>query len=158
MTAARQGARSGWVALLACIMMAAAGPGRSDPLVVNPDTGLAISGFDPVAYFTDHKPSAGRSDIELTDQGAVWRFRNPGNRNVFAAHPDIYRPRFGGYDPIAIAAGRSVPGHPLFWAVVAERLYLFYGAENRQAFLADPGRAILAANRAWPALEQTIAR
>ena len=80
--------------------------------------------------------------------GAVWRFRNEGNRAAFADHPEVYMPRFGGYDPVAIARGASVPGHPLFWAVTGERLYLFYSAEARATFLADPGRIIDAARRA----------
>ena len=110
--------------------------------MVNPNTGLAISGFDPVAYFTDGKPKFGRPELELRVDGVVWRFRNEGNRAAFADHPEVYTPRFGGYDPVAIARGKSVPGHPLFWAVTGERLYLFYSAEARAAFLADPGRII----------------
>jgi hypothetical protein len=56
--------------------------------------------------------------------GAVWRFRNEGNRAAFAEHPEVYLPRFGGYDAVAIARGVSVPGHPLFWTITGERLYL----------------------------------
>jgi hypothetical protein len=158
MTAARRTAKTAWTAFPVLIALAVLAPACADPLVVNPDTGLAISGFDPVAYFADRKASVGRSDLELTADGAVWRFRNASNRTVFAAHPDVYRPRFGGYDPVAVAAGRSVAGHPLFWAITSERLYLFYSAENRETFLADPGRVIEAANRDWPTVERTIAR
>jgi hypothetical protein len=120
--------------------------------VVNADTGIAISGFDPVAYFTDHRPQIGHSDLELRAEGAIWRFENPGNKAAFAAHPEVYIPRFGGHDPVAIARGASVPGHPLFWAVVSERLYLFYSADARATFLTDPGRFIAAADRKWPKL------
>jgi len=168
MTAARRAAKTAWAAFPVIIMMGLAAPvlvglaglapASASPLVVNPDTGLAISGFDPVAYFADRKASVGRSDLELTADGTVWRFRNASNRTAFAAHPDVYSPSFGGYDPVAIAAGRSVPGHPLFWAITSARLYLFYSAENRQTFLADPGGVIEAANRAWPSVERTIAR
>jgi hypothetical protein len=126
------------------------------PLVVNPDTGLAISGFDPVAYFTDGKPIFGRPDLELTMAGTVWRFHNVGNRAAFAEHPEVYMPRFGGYDPVAIGRGRSVPGHPLFWAVVGQRLYLFYSAAARTVFLADPGRLIATAERKWPEVARSI--
>jgi hypothetical protein len=128
------------------------------PLVVNPNTGLAISGVDPVAYFTEGKPVFGRADIELSSQGAVWRFRNEGDRAAFADHPEVYTPRFGGYDPMAILRGRSVPGHPLLWAVAGERLYLFYSEEARTAFLADPGRIIAAAERKWPDVAHGIGR
>lgn len=139
-----------------------ASPGVSaapnDRIVVNALTGLAISGFDPVAYFVDAKPKMGRPDMELRFDGAVWRFQNEGNRAAFADHPEVYTPRFGGYDPVAIARGVSVPGHPLFWAVTGERLYLFFSEEARTAFLADPGRIIDSARRKWPEVARTIAR
>ena len=125
-------------------------------LAVNPETGLAISGFDPVAYFTEGKAMFGRPDIEFNLDGAVWRFSNEGNRGAFARHPEVYAPRFGGYDPVAIGRDRSVPGHPLFWYVVGQRLYLFYSEKSRAAFLADPGRIIDTAERKWPALSQKI--
>jgi hypothetical protein len=127
------------------------------PIAVNPNTGLAISGFDPVAYFTDRKPMFGRPDLELRIEGVVWRFRNAGDRAAFAEHPEVYTPRFGGYDPVAVARGISVPGHPLFWAVTGERLYLFYSAAARATFLADPGRVIARATRKWPEVARTIA-
>lgn len=130
----------------------------SVPVVVNANTGLAISGFDPVAYFTDRKPKIGRPQLEFRADGVVWRFCNEGNRAAFADHPEVYAPHFGGYDPVAIARGVSVPGHPMFWAVSGERLYLFYSAEARTTFLADPGRILDAAERKWPIVTRSIAR
>ena len=165
MTAPRQ-RRNPWVALglalvfaLSCGVAAPAGSATAaSPLVVNPETGLAISGYDPVAYFTRHMPTFGRPDLELSFKGAVWRFQNAGNRAAFVAHPEVYMPRFGGYDPVAISRGTSVPGHPLFWALTGERLYLFYSSEARADFLADPGRVIAIAERKWPEVAQTVAR
>jgi len=119
-------------------------------LAVNPATGLAISGFDPVAYFTEGKALFGRPELELNLKGAVWRFCNEGNRDAFEKHPEVYAPRFSGYDPIGIERGRSVPGHPLIWVVVGQRLYFFYSEQTRSAFLADPGRFIDSAERKWP--------
>lgn len=131
----------------------------SEPIVeVNGHTGLAISGFDPVAYFADATPKAGRPDLELQLDGSIWRFRNEGNRAAFAQHPDVYMPRFGGYDPVAIARGTSVAGHPLYWAITGERLYLFYSEKERGDFLADPGRIIERATRKWPEVARTVAR
>jgi hypothetical protein len=130
----------------------------NDPIVVDPHSGLAISGFDPVAYFVDAKPEVGRPTMELRRDDTIWRFRNEGNRAAFAEHPEVYAPRFGGYDPVAIARGSSVPGNPFFWAVAAERLYLFYSAEARTAFLADPGAIIERATNKWPEVVRTIGR
>jgi hypothetical protein len=128
------------------------------PVEVNSKTGLAISGFDPVAYFTDGKPEMGRAGLELSLGGAVWQFTNEGNRAAFAEHPDVYMPRFGGYDPVAVARGTTVPGHPLIWALTGQRLYLFYDAKARDTFLADPGRIIVAAERKWQAIAKGLGR
>jgi len=126
------------------------------PVEINRQTGLAISGFDPVAYFTEGKPVPGRAGLELNLGGVIWQFRNEGNRAAFAAHPEVYMPRFGGYDPVALARGTSVPGHPLTWVLHRKRLYLFYDEKARAAFLTDPGRIIVAAERKWPTLTRDI--
>ncbi len=166
MTAARQPGKSrlalwgslGLVLFGGILAPAGLQAASDDRVVVNSTSGLAISGFDPVAYFTDAKPVIGRPDMELNQGGAVWRFHNEGNRAAFAAHPDVYVPRFGGYDPVAIARGASVPGHPLFWAVAAKRLYLFYSDKARATFIADPDRFIERATRKWPEVARTIGR
>jgi hypothetical protein len=150
-----------WAALIAllCGIFAPAARGSERvPVEVNRGTGLALSGFDPVAYFTDKQPMIGKSAFEFALNGAVWRFRNEGDRAAFAGHPEVYMPQFGGFDPVAIARGASVPGHPLFWAVTGERLYLFYDADARAQFLADPGGVIERAARKWPQVARTIAR
>ena len=90
----------------------------------------------------------GLPDFEASQAGAVWRFRNEGNRASFVAHPDIYGPQFGGYDPVDLARGVTVAGNPRFWLVTGERLYLFGREESRDAFAADPARLPAQATRA----------
>jgi YHS domain-containing protein len=111
--------------------------------------------FTPLALraATDNQLAVlfGRPELELNLDGAVWRFTNEGNRGAFAKHPEVYAPRFAGYDPLAIGRGRSVQGHPLIWALAGQRLYLFYSEQTRASFLADPGRIIDYAERKWPA-------
>jgi len=125
-------------------------------IVVDELRGLALSGFDPVAYFTDAKPVIGRGELEYSFAGVVWRFRNEGNRAAFVENPEVYAPVFGGYDPIALARGVATPGHPQIWAIVGDRLYLFYSAEARKAFTANPDTMLAAAERKWPAVLQTL--
>lgn len=125
-------------------------------VVVDPHSGLAISGFDPVAYFTDARPRFGSEEYEYRHDGTVWRFLNEGNRAAFAENPDVYAPRFGGYDPVAIARGTSVAGHPEIWLVIGQRLYLFYSDKARAAFARQPERIIEMAERQWPAVERTL--
>ena len=129
----------------------------TERVVVNRLSGLAIEGFDPVAYFADGRPVAGLAAFEASEAGAVWRFRNEGNRASFIAHPDIYAPQFGGYDPIDLARGVTVAGNPRFWLVFEQRLYLFGREETRDAFAADARRVLREAQARWPRLRQDLA-
>jgi hypothetical protein len=146
----------GLFVLLAGLLAGSAGAAPSQPVVVDPGSGIAISGFDPVAYFTDAAAKPGRADLEFRFSGAVWRFRNEGNRAAFADNPQVYAPQFGGYDPVAIARGVSVAGHPLFWLVSGQRLYLFYSDQARAEFIAAPQRFIEQAERKWPLVQTRL--
>jgi hypothetical protein len=159
MSAARQ--KSPILLLMLGILLSAAAagpawPAASTPVVTDPHTGLAIGGFDPVAYFTDGGPLQGRDQYEYRQAGVMWRFDNEGNRAAFINHPEVYAPQFGGYDPVAIGRGVSVPGNPMTWAVVGERLYLFYDAKARAEFIEAPRRAVEAAQRQWPEVKRTL--
>jgi hypothetical protein len=148
-----------WGSLAALALFGvAAEAATTERVVVNRFTGLAIEGFDPVAYFVDARPMIGLPDFEASEAGAIWRFRNEGNRASFVAHPDIYGPQFGGYDPTDLARGITVAGNPRFWLISGQRLYLFGREENRDAFAADPSRFLREANARWPALEQDLAQ
>ncbi len=125
-------------------------------VVIDWQTGLAIYGFDPVAYFTDRQPRLGQDALELHHAGAIWRFRNEGNRAAFAKHPGVYLPAYGGYDPMALAGGLARPGHPEFWAIHKQRLFLFYSPEARQDFERDPEAAILKADGRWPQVSKSL--
>ena len=129
----------------------------TERVVTDLRTGLAISGFDPVAYFTNARPTLGREDFESRFAGAIWRFSNPGNRLVFTEHPEVYMPAFGGYDPVGIARGVAVPGHPRVWLIVGTRLYLFHNDGTRAEFEAGPDAFILAASRQWSEVKRTLA-
>jgi hypothetical protein len=128
----------------------------TERLVVDRHTGLALYGFDPVAYFTDAEPLAGRPEFELSFAGAVWRFRNEGNRAAFRDRPDVYMPLFGGYDVLAVARGVAVSGNPRYWTLQNKRLYLFESEATRAAFAADPGVVVAAAQAQWPELLKTL--
>jgi len=130
----------------------------TERVIVNRYTGLAIEGYDPVAYFADARAELGRQEFEASEAGAVWRFRNEGNRASFVAHPEIYGPQFGGYDPVDLVRGVTYAGNPRLWLVVGQRLYLFGREEHRDAFAADPARMLREAKARWPALEQELAR
>ena len=167
MTAPRQ-ERYRWgrrIALIAPLLAGlwTAGPTRAlasttERVVVNRFSGLAIEGFDPVAYFTQNQAVLGLPDFEAAQAGAVWRFHNEGNRASFVAHPEVYGPQFGGYDPVDVARGVTLAGNPRFFAVVGQRLYLFGIEAHRDAFAADPEHYLPEARERWPALEEMLSQ
>jgi hypothetical protein len=159
MTAARRRRKQkrAAAAVFAFALAAFAGPrpgaaidGITETIVVDRHTGLAIGGYDPVAFYTDGKPTPGDPEFELRHGGAVWRFCNVGNRAAFAARPDVYMPRFGGYDPVGIAHGIPVAGRPDVWLIRNGHLFLFHNSHRLEAFAADPEHLTGAAERKWP--------
>ena len=118
--------------------------------------GLAIGGFDPVAFFTDGKPTAGSADFEMRYGGAIWRFCNQGNRAAFAERSDVYVPRYGGYDAIGVARGVAVAGNVNVWMIADERLYLFYDRGRLEKFVGDPDRLSAEAERKWPEVRRAL--
>lgn len=153
---------------LALAMLAPAGPTRlnrdasaagatSEWVVTDENSGLALFGFDPVGYFTEAQAVPGRPEFELIAAGAIWRFRNEGNRAAFRREPDLYRPQFGGYDPVAVMQGRPLAGHPSVWIIVHDRLYLFRDRSSLAAFAADPAPIIAGATAKWPSLLRILA-
>lgn len=138
--------------------LVAARAATTQRVVVDRYTGLAIEGIDPVGYFTDGRPVIGDSGYEASEAGAVWRFANPDNRAFFLAHPEIYSPRFGGYDPVGVARGVTFAGSARLWLIVGHRLYLFGDDENRTAFAAQPARYIHEADERWSTLKETLAQ
>jgi hypothetical protein len=164
MTSARRQRKSGLALMagLALVLFPALGAlprveAATTELVVNDMlSGLAISGVDPVSYFTQAAPLYGDSEHEFSYGGVVWRFRNIGDQAAFAAHPDVYMPRYGGYDPVALGRGVAVAGNPLLWVMVGQRVYLFHDELSRARFLDNPTDAIATADDKWPAVMSTL--
>jgi enamine deaminase RidA (YjgF/YER057c/UK114 family) len=90
---------------------------------------LSISGYDPVAYFTDGKPVQGKPDLEFLWHKSRWRFASSEHRDLFSKDPDHYAPQYDGY--CAIGAGSDAAAHkdtvdPNAWAIVDGKLYLVH--------------------------------
>ncbi|WP_315828532.1 YHS domain-containing (seleno)protein [Bradyrhizobium sp. SZCCHNG3015] len=130
----------------------------TERIVVNRFTGVAIEGFDPVAYFVGHEPAQGSAEYEANLWGAVWRFQNEGNRASFLSHPEVYGPQYGGYDPVDVARGVTIAGNPRFFVIAADRLYLFSREDNRDAFAGNPEKYLYEANKRWAGLLEQLSQ
>ncbi len=113
--------------------------------------GIAIKGFDPVAFHREGKPVKGSGDFEIKWKDARWRFASAENRDLFEADPDKYAPRYGGYCAWAVSEGYTAGVDPKnAWSVVDGRLYLNYNAEIKQRWEEDIPGHIKKANANWP--------
>jgi len=137
--------------------LAIAEVGLTEQISVDRLSGVAIGGYDPVAYFVVGRPVSGLPSYEALWNGAAWRFANEGNRAAFLADPTVYAPSFGGYDAAGIASGVAAPADPAVFAIVDGHLLLFRDGEARKAFLASPDGA-RAAEAAWPSVEHRLIR
>jgi len=87
-------------------------------------TGLAMQGYDPVAYFTDGAPAKGSYIITTVFNDATYRFASEEHKAQFEANPEAYLPAYGGYCAFGTAMGFKFDGDPEYWKIVDNKLYL----------------------------------
>jgi YHS domain-containing protein len=112
--------------------------------------GVAINGYDPVAYFTENRPVEGREAITTEWKGVTWRFSSEANRDAFAANPEKYAPQYGGYCAFAVANGSTASSDPGAFTIVNDRLYLNVSAAVRDFWAKDTAGNISKADANWP--------
>jgi hypothetical protein len=117
---------------LAASPVAAAEPPAGQPVLHDARSGLALFGYDPVAYHTEGKPVEGLSAFGLSHLGLAWRFSSAANLAAFRATPDAFVPALGGHDPLSAAEGNMAQGDPDHFLLVGHRLYLFRSEERRR--------------------------
>lgn len=93
----------------------------------NLESGLAIQGYDPVAYFNQNKAVEGNKQWSVNFEGATYRFVNAANKELFVKDPQKYEPQYGGWCAYAMGAtGEKVEIDPETFKVLNGKLYLFY--------------------------------
>jgi hypothetical protein len=125
-------------------------------IVTDPLTGIGIYGMDPVSYFTEPEPLQGRGDFEFIWNNVPWHFATAANRDIFKSGPEIYAPQFGGHGAMGVARGYVSDSDPAMYFVFKQRLYLFYSAANREAFILSPDEAAIMAEANWPGLSKGL--
>ena len=118
----------------------------------DPAPGLAVHGFDVVAYFTEGEPVQGDAQFAVVHKDATYRFASQANLEAFMANPDKFEPAYGGYCAYGVSVGAKFDGDPRYWKIVGGRLYLNLDAGIQQAWLKDIPGAIKKADANWPKL------
>jgi len=119
------------------------------------ETGIAIRGYDTVAYFTDGKPRKGSDDFTTDWMGATWKFASQEHLDLFAAEPEKYAPQYGGYCAYGVAVDDLVRIEPDQWSIVDEKLYLNYDKKVQRNWEKDIGGYIKTANEKFEGLLAT---
>ena len=94
--------------------------------------GVALRGFDAVAYFAVENAVKGDAKYEYVWNGAKWFFSSEENMKKFQANPESYTPQFGGYCSYAVSEGYTADGDPEAWKVVDGKLFLNYNKQVKE--------------------------
>lgn len=122
--------------------------------------GVAIDGYDPVAYFLDNRAVKGSEKYSYEWLGAPWYFASEEHRELFKKNPARYAPQYGGYCAAEVAGSGSVTVNidPEAFAIVDDKLYLTYDKVHTQEFAAHINDLAPKANANWPKKQAELAQ
>ncbi len=118
--------------------------------------GVAIKGYDTVAYFVGSKPQKGIKEFYHVHAGNTWLFANEENKKAFIANPSAYMPQYGGHCAYAASKNSIAPTDPEAWTVHDGKLYLNFSKSVRATWLPDAAENIIKADRNWPRLSKKV--
>lgn len=142
------------IAAAASTMTVVAAPAHAEqaPVYTGLLSRVAVSGYDPVAYFTEGRPVRGSTEQRIMHRGYEYRFASAEHLAAFRADPSRYLPQYGGYCAWAVSQGYTASGDPTNWRIVDGRLYLNYNDEVQRRWEQDIPRHIRSANANWPSV------
>jgi YHS domain-containing protein len=123
---------------------------KEAPIFTGIVQGVAVGGYDPVAYFTDKKPVEGKADVAHVHEGVTYRFSSAANRDAFKAAPAKFVPQYGGYCAWAVSQGYTAKGDPNVWSITDGKLYLNFNKSVQSGWEKDVPGLIKKADANWP--------
>lgn len=120
------------------------------PGSINAANGVAIQGYDAVAYHTRQEAVKGERSFRHVWRGVTWLFASSENRDAFAASPEKFMPEFGGFCAYGVSRGYAVDIDPQAFSIVDGRLYLNYSKGVQRTWNQDRAGHIDKARRNWP--------
>jgi YHS domain-containing protein len=138
--------------LALAVAFPAAAQAKLEPVYTGIFNNVAVSGYDPVAYFTAGRPVKGDARFKLNYKGAEWRFANAANLARFKANPVAYVPQYGGYCAWAVSQGYTASGDPTVWKIVNNKLYLNYNQDVGRTWAKNIPGFIRSGDSNWPKL------
>lgn len=115
----------------------------------NSTNGVAIKGYDPVAYFIQSSAIPGKDDFMYEWSGTKWKFISESNLELFKTAPEKYAPQFGGFCAYGCSEKHKSPTDPNAWTIIDNKLYLNYNLKVKELWLKDTANRIAAATAYW---------
>ena len=135
----------------ALIMLAAVSTIATAKDLVNVDrSGVAIQGYDPVAFFTDNRPVKGNAQFQSEYRGAKYYFASSEHKATFDIEPAKYEPQFGGYCAYGVTHSTRAPIKIEAWQIVNGRLLMQYDLDIKNKFNQDQQGMLKKADENWP--------
>jgi YHS domain-containing protein len=114
--------------------------------------GVALRGYDPVAYIGQNKPVKGSPDHKAEYKGSTFHFASKANRDAFVAQPDKYAPQYGGFCAFGMSGGYKAAIDPAAFTIVDGKLYLNYNRDIQKKWSSDVPGHVAKADRNWPSV------
>lgn len=142
------------VFLLLLVLISVPAFGQNKTLLNLDKQGIAIQGYDPVAFFTQNRPVKGRSEFESKYNGARYLFASAEDKSTFDANPAKYEPQFGGFCAYAASQNHTAPVKIEAFQIVNGRLLMQYDLDVRNKFNKDTQGNLQKADKNWPGIVQ----
>lgn len=117
--------------------------------------GVALRGYDPVAYFSVGMPVKGAAAHHYQYKGSTFYFASSANERSFVRDPEKYVPQFGGFCALGTANGYKVSTQPDAFAVVDGKLYLNHDLKVLARWKEDVPGNITQAEKNWPEVSKS---
>jgi YHS domain-containing protein len=121
-------------------------------------SGVAIQGYDPVAFFTQNKPVKGSSQFQSSYRNAKYYFASAEDKAAFDANSAKYEPQFGGFCAYGVSLGKLVPIKVEAFQIVNARLLLQYDLDVKDKFNKDQAGNLQKADQNWLGLVEKKGR
>lgn len=116
--------------------------------------GVALDGYDPVAYFTEDEATPGDPSISALYDGVTFYFASRDNRELFESSPELYLPQYGGWCAWAASRGDLAAIDPEQYVIHEDRLFLNYSGWLNFRFKRNLDENVDKADDNWPGLLQ----
>jgi YHS domain-containing protein len=144
-----------WGAVALALTLGVAAGADTPVAAVNAEGGVALQGYDPVAYFTTGAATLGVSTHAYQWMGVTYYFASADNRERFQTAPDAYLPQYGGYCAYAMSLNRIADVDPARWAIVDGKLYLNNNRFAHTLWSLSKNGNIAAADQNWAVFPKT---